>query len=92
MTKNELLNKLKKLEIEKGVHIDGIYCNSKKSQIENAIECLECDEMLLDDYLTVIKLAYPNIYKAVVNNGNWKLHNHNRLYIYNTARRILATT
>ena len=38
MTKAELLKEFDELEKEKGVHIEGIYYNSKKSTIENAIE------------------------------------------------------
>lgn len=56
MTKAELLKEFDKLEKEKGVHIDGIYYNSKKSAIENAIECLKCPDELLDKYLMVVSL------------------------------------
>ena len=89
MTKADLMKKFDTLEKEKGVHIECIYWNSNKSTIENAINCLECDDSTLDDYLTVFKLAYPNSYKKIVNNGNWKKHSFNRLYVYNTARSIL---
>lgn len=44
MTKAELIAEFKELETEKGVHIDGIYYNSKKCEIENAIECLKCPD------------------------------------------------
>ena len=60
MTKAELLKEFDKLEKEKGVRIEGIYCNSKKSTIENAIECLKCPDELLNKYLTVVSLKYPN--------------------------------
>ena len=56
MTKAELLKEFDKLEKKKGVHIEGIYYNSKKSTIENAIECLKCPDELLNKYLTVVSL------------------------------------
>lgn len=89
-TKNELLKEFDLLCEEKCVRIEGIHSNCNKSQIENAINCLLCDDAVLDDYMTVFKLKYPNSYKAISSNGNWKLHSHNRLYVYNSARSILA--
>ena len=90
MTKSELLKEFDKLEKEKGVHIDGIYYNSKKSTIENAIECLKCPDELLDKYLTVVSLKYENTGRVIAENGDFKHHSHNRLYVFNTARMILA--
>ena len=65
MTKAELLKEFDKLEKEKGVHIDGIYYNSKKSAIENAIECLKCPDELLNKYLTVVSLKYENTGRVI---------------------------
>jgi hypothetical protein len=90
MTKSELMKEYNRLSEEKGVHLDGINCNCNKSQIENAIECLKCSDETLDEYLTVIKLKYPNTYNTIKNNGNYKHHSYNRLYVFNTARMILA--
>ena len=90
MTKAELLKEFDKLEKEKGVHIEGIYYNSKKSAIENAIECLKCPDELLNKYLTVLSLKYPNSGRVIAENGDFKLHSHNRLYVFNVARQILA--
>ena len=90
MTKAELLKEFDKLEKEKGVHIDGIYYNSKKSAIENAIECLKCPDELLDKYLMIVSLKYENIGRVIAENGDFKHHSHNRLYVFNTARMILA--
>lgn len=90
MTKAELMKEFDELEREKGVRIDGIYWNSKKSTIENAIECLKCPDELLDKYLTLVSLKYENIGRAISQNGDFKHHSHNRLYVYNTARQILA--
>lgn len=90
MTKAELLKEFDKLEKEKGVHIEGVYYNSKKSAIENAIECLKCPDELLDKYLTVVSLKYENVGRTIAENGDFKRHSFNRLYVFNTARQILA--
>lgn len=90
MTKDELMKEFDELEKEKGVRIDGIYYNSKKSTIENAIECLKCPDELLDKYLIVFSLKYENTGRVIAENGDFKRHSFNRLYVYNTARMILA--
>ena len=90
MTKAELLKEFDKLQNEKGIRIEGVYCNSNKSTIEIAIECLKCPDELLDKYLTVVTLKYPNIGRVIAENGDFKRHTHNRLYVFNTARQILA--
>ena len=90
MTKAELMKEFDELEKEKGVRIEGIYWNSKKSTIENAIECLKCPDELLDKYLTVVSLKYENTGRVIAENGDFKHHSHNRLYVFNTARMILA--
>lgn len=90
MTKAELMIRLKDLEELKKCHIDGIYWNSRKDEIQNAIDCLECPDYTLDDYMTILKLKYPNTYKTIAENGDYKRHSYNRLYVYNTARLILA--
>ena len=74
----------------KKVHIDSIYQNDRKSTIENAIECLKCPDELLDKYLIVVTLKYENTGHTIANNGDFKHHPHNRLYVFNTARQILA--
>jgi hypothetical protein len=90
MTKTELMQEFEKLQDTKGVKIEGIYYNSKKDEIENAIECLKCPDELLDKYLTVLSLKYPNSGRVIAENGDFKRHNHNRLYVFNLARQILA--
>lgn len=90
MTKAELMAELKELETEKGVHIDGIYWNSRKNEIENAIECLKCPDELLDKYLIVLSLKYANTGLKIAENEDFKKHSFNRLYVFNTARAILA--
>lgn len=90
MTKTELMKEFEMLQEEKAVKIDGIYWNSRKIEIENAIECLKCPDELLEKYLIVVSLKYPNIGRTIAENGDFKQHSHNRLYVYNTARHILA--
>lgn len=90
MTKVELMKEFDDLEKEKGVRIEGIYWNSKKSAIENAIECLKCPDELLDKYFAIVSLKYENTGRVIAENGDFKRHSFNRLYVYNTARMILA--
>ncbi len=90
MTKAELMKEFDNLEKEKGLHIDGIYWNSRKSTIENAIACLKCPDELLDKYLMIVSLKYENIGQTIASNGDFKRHSYNRLYVFNTARQILA--
>lgn len=90
MTKVELMKEFEELEKEKCVHIDGIYWNSRKSEIENAIECLKCPDELLENYLIVFSLKYENTGRVIAENGDFKHHSHNRLYVFNMARMILA--
>lgn len=90
MTKAELMKEFDELQEQKHVHIDGIYWNSRKSTIENAIECLKCPDELLDKYLTVVSLKYENTGRTIAQNGDFKYHPFNRLYVFNTAKMILA--
>lgn len=59
MTKAELMKEFEKLQEQKKVQITGIYWNSRKIEIENAIECLKCPDELLEKYLIVVSLKYP---------------------------------
>ena len=91
MSKREMLIKINELLKEKNIYsLDGINANSNKSTLQNAIDCLECGDETLNDYLTVLKLKYPNTAKRISENGDFKRHSFNRLYVYNTARSILA--
>lgn len=90
MTKNELMKEFNNLCEAKSCHIEGIYYNSRKDEIQNAIDCLNCPDKLLDDYLTVVALKYPNMGRTIANNGDFKHHSYNRLHVYNTARLILS--
>ena len=90
MTKVDLMKKFKELEESMNCHIEGINYNCNKGEIQNAIDCLNCSDEMLDKYLTVVTLKYPNTGRTIANNGDFKHHSHNRLYVYNTARMILA--
>lgn len=90
MTKVELMKEFEGLQEEKKCKIEGIYWSSRKTTIENAIECLKCPDELLDKYFTVVSLKYQNTGRAIAENGDFKRHPFNRLYVFNTARMILA--
>lgn len=70
--------------------LDGVNANSNKATLQNAINCLECDDETLNDYLVVLKLKYPSTAETISKNGDFKRHAFNRLYVYNTARMILS--
>ncbi len=86
MTKAELMKEFKELEEEKRVHIDGIYWNSKKSEIENAIECLKCPDELLEKYLIVLSLKYENTGRTIANNGDFKYATIGFMYLIQHVR------
>lgn len=96
MTKRDLLLQLQIELDKKGMFaIDGgngsIGANDNKRTIQNAIDCLQTPDEKMIEYLTVIKLAYPNIHRTITENGrNWLIHRHNRLWIYNNARMIIG--
>ena len=90
MTKNEMLKELDRLEREKSVHLDGIGQNSNKATIQGAINCLNCPDDILEKYLIVLSLKYPATAERIKENGDFKKHRFNRLYVYDTARMILA--
>lgn len=86
MKKVEMLNKLEDLLQEKGMaRIDGITANSRKKEIQTAIDCLEVSDERLAECLEIVKAEYPNIHATIVNNGDWKRHSYNRYFVYTTA-------
>ena len=90
MTKRELMQELTaELEAKQMYRLDGINANCSKVEIQNAIDCLRCSDETMADYLTIVKLKYPNIYRAVTQSEYLK-HTYNRLFVYNTARQIIA--
>ena len=95
MTKRDLLKRLQQLLDEKGMYKIETFSgkineNCNKSTIEGAIKCLEATDEEMNDYLTIVKLKYPNIYKTVVGNGNWLIHSHKRYAVYTMAKSVLA--
>lgn len=95
MTKRELLEKMENLLKEKGMHkietaFNRIDSKCNKATIEDAIKCLEATDEEMNDYLTVVKLVYPNTYKTILKAGNWLTHSHNRYYVWTTAKMVLA--
>lgn len=92
MSKDELFETFNLLLEEKGIQdIDGIWKNSTKSKLINAIDCLNCTDKKLDEYLEIVKKEYPNLVKSITENPiNFKNHDFNRLHIYNTAKMLEA--
>ena len=90
MTRRELLKELTaELEAKQIYRLDDINANCNKDTLQNAIDCLRCSDDVMADYLTVIKLKYPNIYRTVTQ-SNYLKHTYNRLWVYNTARQAIA--
>lgn len=95
MTKRDLLKKMDELLSAKGMSKIETLCGKigekdNKSMIEYAIECLEATDEEMNDYLTVVKLKYPNIYKKTIKKENWLTHSFCRFYIFSTAKSALA--
>lgn len=88
MTKTQLLNEYRHLCDEKHMTLDGIYSNSRKDEIQNAIDCLSCTDEALNKCLDIIREKYPNMHRVIATNGNFKRHSYNRLYVFNTAKSI----
>ena len=87
MTKYELIKRYRELLDEKKINnLDGISKNSSKSELLNAIACLECSDEELDKCAEYIGNTYPAMYKTIMSNGNFKFHFYNRLFVFNTAR------
>ena len=90
MTKRELMQELQIALDEKNISsLDGINANCAKHEIENAINCLRCSDETMADYLTIVKLKYPGIYRTIMQ-SNYLKHPFNRLFVYNTARQAIA--
>ena len=90
MTKRELLKAIREeLDARRMYSLDGINANCTKAELQNALDCLRATDEQMADCLTVIKLAYPNIHRTITQ-SDYLQHSHNRLYVYNTARQVLA--
>ena len=92
MTRRDMWDEYQRLLSANGMtRIDGITTNTAKPELESAIQCLKATDGELDDYLTVFKLKYPNMYRTVTMHGReWKRHTFNRYYVYSTARMIIG--
>lgn len=82
----EYLRLLDKKEMSK---IDGVSANSNKRTIQNAIDCLNCTDEQMDEYLEVVKYEYPAIYETIKSCKNYKTNSFKRIWVYNNARMIL---
>ena len=92
MTSREMYQEYLRLLNEKGLRgLDGISLGSTKATLQNGIDCLNCEDEKLDEYLEVVKTVYPAIYETIKNNGNFKTHKYNRLFVFNNARMILKS-
>ena len=90
MTKHELLKELgAELDAKKMHRLDEINANCNKDTLQNAIDCLRCSDETMADYLTIVKLKYPGIYNTIMQ-SNYLKHPFNRLFVYNTARQVIA--
>jgi len=90
MTKSELLKEYEGLLEMLGMSwLGGIYANSRKEEIQHAIDCLKCTDETLEDYLVIVKHKYSNIYNQIIK-SDFRHHSHNRLYVYDIARRVLG--
>ena len=82
----EYLRLLDKKEMSK---IDGVNANSNKRTIQNAIDCLNCTDEQMDEYLEVVNTVYPAIYETIKSCKNYKTNSFKRIWVYNNARMIL---
>ena len=82
----EYLRLLDKKEMSK---IDGVNANSNKRTIQNAIDCLNCTDEQMDEYLEIVKTEYPAIYETIKSCKNYKTNSFKRIWVYNNARMIL---
>lgn len=90
MTKTELYREFsERLESKRMHSMDGIGKNSRKAELENAIACLECSDEILREYFIIVKHKYPAVHKAIEKVGYME-HQHNRLWVYDTARRAVG--
>ena len=90
MKKSERLHAIsEKLDEKKIYSMDGIDSNCNKGELQNALDCLMATDEQMADYLTVIKLKFPNTHRTITKADNLR-HSHNRLYVYNTARIVLS--
>lgn len=86
MTARELWQEYQELLEEKQLQrLDGINTRSTKAEIQNGIDCLRCSDEELTKRLESMKDEFPAISEAIKNNGDFKRHPFNRLFVFNFA-------
>jgi len=92
MTKNELIMKYEGLLEKQGLAcLHGISRTSNKTDLINAIECLECTDEEMDAHMAIVQLKYANIHRVIMENStNFKRHHSNRIFVFDTAKLCLA--
>lgn len=70
-------------------NIDGINSNATKRDLENAIACLRANDEEMQRYLDALRNVYPNTAATIAENGDYKKHYFNRMYVFNIGRQIL---
>ena len=88
MSVDELKQKIIDIEAEKGIHIAEMEKMSSKEDLICYIDCMECDETELDDYLNMIQPIYPTIYNKAVTNPGWK-SSAERFQVFGAARHLI---
>ena len=89
LSNEELIEKIHGMENEKGIHL-GRAVNSccDRKEMRTLLECLNCEESVLDEYLNMIQPIYPTIYKNAVANPGWK-SSVERLQVFGAARHLI---
>ena len=88
MSVDELKQKIIDIEAEKGIHIAEMEKMFSKEDLICYIDCMECDETELDDYLNMIQPIYPTIYNKAVTNPGWK-SSAERFQVFGAARHLI---
>lgn len=83
----EIYNKA--LQVKKMNFIDGVNASSKKSTLQQAIDCLECSDETITNWLEEISKEFPNV-GSKIKDTEYLTHSFNRMFIYTTAKLILV--
>ena len=89
LSNEELMEKIHNMENEKGISLGRAVNNCcDRNEMKALIECINCEDSVLDEYLNMIQPIYPAIYKKAVTNPNWR-SSAERLQIFGAARQLL---
>ena len=89
LSNEELMEKIHNMENEKGIYLGRAVNNCcDRNEMKALIECINCEDSVLDEYLNMIQPIYPAIYKKAVTNPNWR-SSAERLQIFGAARQLL---